>query len=356
MIELDLLASPDASSGRIDEAAATWRLRLSALGGLLAVVSLSCSSAPAVESDGVRGSTQALTATQTRVLGFEAPSTDWTSANAIGQSTTHSQGALSLSVKSTGWTEIVSRNLDSLGQVSSTLSFDLRLPQAVSWGEARVVVVIPSKSIWWADIGGRSLVGLSAGTFQTLQFTVPANVLTALRASYSDLQLHLVLSADTGPNPCLVDNVNVGQTAAPDQDVVDDPTKAKLNELQALATAAEAEYQSLLAKVEQAAQVDLVTTPAIPAELVTAIRAAASSAATASNTVAARAEALAAPLKESGPTLTSLSRAAQKVGESATAEATAMGAAEADGEFATSKLGSLAKAAKGALRTTASEA
>jgi len=56
----------------------------------------------------------------------------------LASSTTHTQGARSLAVSVNGWTEVTSLDLSSMGSVASSFSFDLRLPQTVSWGDTHL--------------------------------------------------------------------------------------------------------------------------------------------------------------------------------------------------------------------------
>ena len=86
--------------------------------------------------------------------GFETPTADWTSPTGVlGQSTTRSQGSFSVSVRNNGWTEVVSRPLSSLGPVGPMINYDIRLPQTVTWGETRMIVRLPSKSVVVAGAG-----------------------------------------------------------------------------------------------------------------------------------------------------------------------------------------------------------
>ncbi len=102
------------------------------------------------------------------LLGFESPVADWSSpTGTLSQSSTHSQGSASLAVRNSGWTEISSVALSSLGTVGGILNYDIRVPASVSWGETRAQINIPSKGISWQDIGSVSLVGMAAGSFKT---------------------------------------------------------------------------------------------------------------------------------------------------------------------------------------------
>jgi hypothetical protein len=155
---------------------------------------------------------QALTPTQTRVLGFETPTADWTpTVGTVGQSTTHTQGSFALSIAPNGWTEIGSRLLDSLGPVKNTLSYDIRLPATVAWGETRAVIKVPSLGINWQELGTFSLVGRAANTFHKVTLPVPASLATVLGGTYTDLQVRIIINAAPTTGSYLLDNIDIAQ-------------------------------------------------------------------------------------------------------------------------------------------------
>src|SRR5690349_11555370 len=114
-------------------------------GSLLAA----CGAVPEGTEESVGTRAEAITVAQGAVLGFEAPTTDWrTSAGTLSSSTTHSQGSFSLGIRPNGWTELTSVPLSSLGNVNNTLKFDIRMPSVPVWGEARAIIIAPSKGIY----------------------------------------------------------------------------------------------------------------------------------------------------------------------------------------------------------------
>lgn len=168
---------------------------------------LACSS----EDHGTVGRLSQALSDSERILGFEAPSSDWSSPQAtIVLSTTASQGEHSLSVAPSGWTEITSVPLSNLGTIGDEARIDIQLPGPVGWGEARLVVKIPSLGVHWAELGpGQALSGLSAGVFHTLEFPL-GDAKSVLQSTYSDLQVILILNVSSGGAPILVDNLTFG--------------------------------------------------------------------------------------------------------------------------------------------------
>jgi hypothetical protein len=165
------------------------------------------------QAEGVERKTSAIAVEIASILGFESTA-GWRAPVALSSSTTHSQGARSLGVTVNGWTEVTSLDLSSMGSVASSFSFDLRLPQTVSWGDTHLVIVAPSLGITRLDLGTRSLVGKPAGSFQTYTFSVPSAIETALEGTYSDLEFKVVINAPAASSPYLLDNLNVGPTGA----------------------------------------------------------------------------------------------------------------------------------------------
>ena len=134
--------------------------------------------------DGTETKSGALTAAQIRILGFETPTADWTAPSGVlGQSTTRSQGSFSASVRNNGWTEVTSKPISSLGPVGAMISYDIRLPQTASWGEARMIVRLPSKGIFWQDLGIVPLTGMPAGVFHKATFAIPPALQTAMSSA-----------------------------------------------------------------------------------------------------------------------------------------------------------------------------
>jgi len=154
---------------------------------------------------------QHLTVQQNRILGFEDPVQDWSADNqsTIGASTVATEGTTALSVEPTGYTQLVSALFDAPGSSKEEASFDLQLPQSLDWGDARLVMTIPSQGHHWRDLGGTDLSHLSSGTFHSLKFSVPEDIRSALESDAADVTVRIVLNAPTGVGEFLVDNLVV---------------------------------------------------------------------------------------------------------------------------------------------------
>ncbi len=153
---------------------------------------------------------QHLTNEQIRVFGFEAPFTDWSTNNGspIAQSATTSQGIASLSVIPNGYSEISSVPIQVSGTVNSSISLDLSIPQALSWGELRLVAIIPSQGKYWSDLGGHSLAGVEPGSFAQYSFAVSQDVQGSI-ASGTDVSFKIILNSPQGSGEFLLDNLVV---------------------------------------------------------------------------------------------------------------------------------------------------
>ena len=137
------------------------------------------------------------------VFGFEASGTWSTTSGAIlAQSTTHSQGSYSLSVRpssSSGYTPIASIPLSSLSMVSPTLAVDVMLPTAQAnphwYGTVQAYINCPSRSIYSQFLSQVELTGKPLNTWNTVTFPLNSTFVTALlQSGYSDLVITIVLN------------------------------------------------------------------------------------------------------------------------------------------------------------------
>jgi len=142
-----------------------------------------------------------------RVLGMEAPTTDWSilwsAQGTLGSSTTVTQGSSSLSIQPRNYVPIQSVPLSSLGSRAGTsLQVDLQFQGTQTnqwwWGTLTIGVDIPSLGV---QSSGNGLIvnsydftnKLSSG-WNTLSFDIPAALQTALAGSYNDLQFTIILN------------------------------------------------------------------------------------------------------------------------------------------------------------------
>ncbi len=164
--------------------------------GLAIAIGAGCASKDdSGSATGVSGGALTLSPDSARVLGWEDP-TDWSPL--FSSSGDHVQGDYSLAVSASGWTELVSVPLAGVGDVEDTVSLDVQLPAAVSWGEIRIVLQLPSASEYWRDLGGVSLVGVQSGEFTTLSWPIDSGLRAKLEGNYSDLTIRVQLNAPGG--------------------------------------------------------------------------------------------------------------------------------------------------------------
>lgn len=140
------------------------------------------------------------------VLGFENASQWLVSAGTVTTSTQTTQGAAALGIAGFYYTELTSTPLGTLTSVGSTASVDIRPPSALSYGQAQLYIDAPSVGLHMVYVGQANLVGSAANTFRTLSFSVPANIVTALRGTYSDLRLKLTINGPSSAQPYVLDN------------------------------------------------------------------------------------------------------------------------------------------------------
>ena len=173
------------------------------------LVAAACSSRD-VPDPSTRTSHQALTAAAARVLSFEDGPNDWSnSSGALSLSDACTDGNHSLAVSVNGWTEVTSIALSTIGAVGDTASIDVQLPaETPYWGEVRLIVRLPSLGEYYRELGSQSLVGLPAGSFQTLTFALPSDLGDKLAQAYDDLTFTVAINAPGGQY--LVDRLSLG--------------------------------------------------------------------------------------------------------------------------------------------------
>jgi hypothetical protein len=120
------------------------------------------------------------------------------------------QGAKALAVMPSGWTEITSVQLSSLGQIKSALTYDVSVPSTPIWGETRAILLAPSVGLW-ADLGSQNLAALPAGQYSKVTLPVPSWVQTALEGTYTDLRVRIIINAQVLSSPYLLDNIEIAE-------------------------------------------------------------------------------------------------------------------------------------------------
>jgi sugar lactone lactonase YvrE len=166
-------------------------------------------------SDSLTTVSSALDATS--VLGFES-ATQWSAtAGTLSTSTTHDQGAKSVAL-SAGISYVEVSNapapLPTLSGITATVAYDIRLASTVAWGYAALSINSPQAGIYNDWISQVSLVGVPAGTFQTVSFMLPSTVVTALAKTYSDLTFKVILNIPPTTGLTDLDNLRFVSGAA----------------------------------------------------------------------------------------------------------------------------------------------
>jgi V8-like Glu-specific endopeptidase len=184
-----------------------WAARV----GVVALLASILSGCGAEDSGDVAERTQEASLEHNRVLGFESPTSDWSTSNgsARAASTTVTEGSASLAVTPNGYTEVISIPVPAPGAARATATLDVRLPQSLGWGEARMVVRVPSQGHWWRDLGSQQLSGKAPGVFHSLSFTIPEDVRAALNSGATDVDYRIILNVPWGSGTYLLDNLVV---------------------------------------------------------------------------------------------------------------------------------------------------
>ncbi len=152
------------------------------------------------------------------VLGFGRVA-DWSAPQALISLDTvaYSEGKASLSIAGAGWFTLQSVPIATAGITGelATLALDVFLPgsQPNPWwlGSVDLLASCPSANIHNAYLGHVELTPLPQQRFSTISFTVPEDVLAALRGDYSDFSLQFNINVNAGAPPLLFDNLRFVQ-------------------------------------------------------------------------------------------------------------------------------------------------
>src|SRR5690606_19465559 len=116
-------------------------------------------------------------------LNFDAPGS-WSATNSTIQfSTERTEGEGSLEVTTSGYATLESGLINSVDDVTSTLTVDFQSPSPIPWGQIQLLVSIPSLNLTDQWVGQLSVQGLAAGRWHELAFSLPSYVQAALSAA-----------------------------------------------------------------------------------------------------------------------------------------------------------------------------
>lgn len=146
------------------------------------------------------------------ILQFESIS-DWTGESAeLAQSATRTQGAGATVIDPSGWGRMVSREFaaSELASVTSTIAFDVRIPDLPSdyyWlGGLNFFLDCPNVGLWNRWVGYQALQILYDDEFNTVQFELPNDVMSALTNSVAECRVAIEFSSNPQFGGFIVDN------------------------------------------------------------------------------------------------------------------------------------------------------
>jgi hypothetical protein len=155
---------------------------------------------------------QALVAMQ--VMSFEDPLHAWTSTAPLGFDTTQkTQGAASLVVNASGNVVVNSAPFGTAEvlRVGTKLALDVFVPATQpnpSWlGDVQMSFTTAAANVNNAYIGYAALTGLTRGQWNTIEFTVPGSVRTALLGDHPRARFSVTLNTPGGAQPLRLDNL-----------------------------------------------------------------------------------------------------------------------------------------------------
>jgi FtsP/CotA-like multicopper oxidase with cupredoxin domain len=131
----------------------------------------------------------------------------------------HTEGSFSMSVNAQGFVSLKSRPFALTAALATTLSLDFFLPtqqpNPFFFGQVQLVVDCPSKNVNSAFVGQVDLTGRTLGAFNTLSFTVPANIRSSIGNSCEDFDVAVNINVPSNATGTyLVDNLR-GITVVP---------------------------------------------------------------------------------------------------------------------------------------------
>ncbi|GGY81644.1 hypothetical protein GCM10011613_27890 [Cellvibrio zantedeschiae] len=141
------------------------------------------------------------------LLSFEDPGSWSASTGTLYKSTDVFQGISSLGIKNFQTTTLTSKPLNTLRAIGDLVSFGVKLNQSQS-GSIKLLVSIPSLSLFDKQIGTTELEKLHVGAFEKIVFDIPDDVKTALNNEYNDLVFKFEISSTKPIDEVLLDDIS----------------------------------------------------------------------------------------------------------------------------------------------------
>jgi RHS repeat-associated protein len=155
----------------------------------------------------------------TKAIGFETLEAWKASSGTLSLSNNAIEGTSSLAASGFTYAEVTSQRLSSLGsQINGPVSFNIWVPTPPNqwWaGTVALSLDLPSKGIYSQWIAQQDLLQLAPNTWHRVSFNLPQSTVLALRGSYDDLRLKLILNRPDQPNAVLLDELTFGNLVPP---------------------------------------------------------------------------------------------------------------------------------------------
>lgn len=119
----------------------------------------------------------------------------------------------SMQVQGNGWQKLTSVQLRTyeINSTSSNLKVDIFVgttqPNPYWIGQMQLVINCPSANIYECFVGQVDLTNLERGTFNTVSFNLPGDVMAALAELYYDFTFSITLNTNPGSGPYYIDNM-----------------------------------------------------------------------------------------------------------------------------------------------------
>jgi hypothetical protein len=148
------------------------------------------------------------------IMSFEDPLRGWTSTAPLGvDATLKTKGQSSLRVGASGYVAVDSAPFATteIERVGNKLALDVFIPQTQpnpSWlGDVQMSFTAAAANMNNAYIGYVPLTGLARGQWNTVEFTVPANIQTTLLGDFPRARFTIAVNTPGGAQPLNLDNL-----------------------------------------------------------------------------------------------------------------------------------------------------